>query len=64
MTFQWQMKETTAQGASHPLRRTSPSFTDRSGIGVKDDIKQTDEEFKMSCPTCLVHSQTKYSKWH
>ena len=52
------------QVASQPLRSTSPSFVDRSGNGVKDDIKKTDEGIQMSCPTCLVHSQTKYSKLH
>ena len=52
------------QVASQPLRSTSPSFVDRSGNGVKDDIKKTDEGIQMPCPTCLVHSQTKYSKLH
>ena len=47
----FQLKEKMAgQVASNTLWSTSPSFTDRSGNGVKDDIKMTDERFQMFCP--------------
>ena len=61
--MQRKIKTIAGQVASHPLRSLL-FFINKSGNDVKDDIKKTDEGFQMSSPTCLVHSQTKYSKWH